>query len=74
MWSWGRMASYMFSNTAMAGFKKNPDAVLARIDFNPGNIAPVVDSFKVDRISGLLPLKVHMSVRQRILKRTLLSI
>jgi len=46
-------------------FQKNPDAGISRIDFNRGNIAPVVDSFKVDRISGLLPMKVHLSVRAK---------
>src|SRR5882757_1397714 len=46
-------------------FQKNADAGISRIDFNKGNIAPLVDSFKVDKISGLLPLKVHMSVKAK---------
>jgi len=46
-------------------FQKNPDAGISRIDFNKGNIAPVVDSFKVDKISGLLPMKVHLSVKAK---------
>ena len=44
-------------------FQKNPDAGISRIDFNKGNLAPKVDSFKVDKISGLLPMKVHMTVK-----------
>jgi glucose/arabinose dehydrogenase/cytochrome c551/c552 len=46
-------------------FQKNPDAGISRIDFNKGNLAPTVDSFKVDKISGLLPLKVHMTVKAK---------
>jgi len=46
-------------------FQKNPDAAISRIDYNAGNIAPVVSDFNVDRTSGLLPLKVHFSVKAR---------
>jgi len=44
-------------------FTKNPDAAISRIDYNGGNIAPVVSDFNVDKTSGLLPLKVHFSVK-----------
>ncbi len=54
-------------------FQKNPDAGIARIDFNKGNIAPIVDSFKVDKISGLLPMKVHMTVRAKDLEKDTLK-
>jgi cytochrome c len=37
-------------------FSKNPDAGLFRIDFNPGNRAPVVTALKVDKTSGSNPL------------------
>jgi glucose/arabinose dehydrogenase/cytochrome c551/c552 len=44
-------------------FSKNADAGIARIDYNPGNIAPAVSAFTVDKQSGLLPLNVHLSVK-----------
>lgn len=43
-------------------FSKNPDAGLSRIDFNPGNRAPVVHSLYSDKTSGLLPLEVVFTV------------
>jgi cytochrome c551/c552 len=46
-------------------FTKNPDAGICRIDYNGGNVAPVVSDFKVDKTSGLLPFKVHFSVKAR---------
>ncbi|MEO5682455.1 MAG: ThuA domain-containing protein [Chitinophagaceae bacterium] len=41
-------------------FSKNPDAGLARIDFNGGNRAPVVSSITVDNTSGILPFTVNV--------------
>jgi glucose/arabinose dehydrogenase/cytochrome c551/c552 len=46
-------------------FTKNPDAAISRIDYNGGNLAPAVSEFSVDKTSGLLPLKVHFSVKAR---------
>ncbi|MBC6491842.1 ThuA domain-containing protein [Flavihumibacter stibioxidans] len=43
-------------------FSKNPDAGLARIDFNGGNRAPKVAGISVDRRSGALPYKVVATV------------
>ncbi|REL37859.1 PKD domain-containing protein [Rhodohalobacter sp. SW132] len=43
-------------------FSRNPDSGLSRIDFNPGNRAPVVHSIHADRTSGLLPFEVIFSV------------
>ena len=43
-------------------FSKNPDAGLARIDYNGGNRAPRVAGISVDRQSGALPFKVRVSV------------
>jgi len=39
-------------------FTKNPDAGLARIDYNGGNRAPVVSAITTDKTSGVLPLTV----------------
>ncbi len=39
-------------------FTKNPDAGLARIDYNGGNRAPVVSAVTIDKTSGVLPLTV----------------
>ncbi len=46
-------------------FTKNADAGISRIDYNPGNVAPAVSDFAVDKVSGLLPMKVHMSVKAK---------
>ena len=43
-------------------FSKNPDAGLARIDFNAGNRAPKVNMLTVDKHSGALPLTVQLKV------------
>jgi cytochrome c len=43
-------------------FSKNPDAGLARIDYNSGNRAPKVGELAVNKTSGTLPLKVTASV------------
>lgn len=42
-------------------FSKNPDAGLARIDFNGGNRPPVVHSITVDKTSGVLPFTVKLT-------------
>ena len=41
-------------------FTKNPDAGLARIDYNGGNRAPIVSSITVDNTSGVLPFTVNV--------------
>ncbi|MEP7143448.1 MAG: ThuA domain-containing protein [Ferruginibacter sp.] len=46
-------------------FTKNPDAGLARIDFNAGNRPPVVTDLKIDKKSGLLPLAVKVTVNAK---------
>ncbi|MEX2403507.1 MAG: PQQ-dependent sugar dehydrogenase, partial [Balneolales bacterium] len=43
-------------------FAKNPDSGLSRIDFNPGNRAPVVNLIEADKETGLLPLDVVFTV------------
>lgn len=43
-------------------FTKNSDSGLSRIDFNPGNRAPIVHSVNSDRTSGLLPFEVTFRV------------
>lgn len=40
-------------------FSKNPDAALARIDFNGGNRAPKT-GLKVDKLTGGLPFKIKL--------------
>ncbi|HUX83596.1 MAG TPA: ThuA domain-containing protein, partial [Chitinophagaceae bacterium] len=42
-------------------FTKDPDAGLFRIDFNPGNRAPVLGDFRVQKPAGALPFTVHAS-------------
>ena len=43
-------------------FSKNPDAGLARIDFNAGNRPPAITAVNIDKTNGVLPLKVKLSV------------
>lgn len=43
-------------------FSKNADAGLSRIDYNGNNRAPKVGAITVDKNSGVLPLKVAVSV------------
>ncbi|WP_340106125.1 ThuA domain-containing protein [Rhodohalobacter sp. 8-1] len=43
-------------------FSKNSDSGLSRIDFNPGNRAPIIHSVNTDRTSGLLPFEVVFTV------------
>ena len=46
-------------------FTKNPDAAIARIDYNAGNIAPGVTDISVDKVSGVLPLTVTAKVEAK---------
>lgn len=50
-------------------FSKNPDASLARIDYNGGNRAPLVAGVTVDKTSGALPFKVVATVDAKDLER-----
>ncbi len=43
-------------------FTKNADAALSRIDYISGNRPPKVDSFVVDKQSGILPLTISAKV------------
>jgi cytochrome c len=43
-------------------FTKNPDAGLARIDFNGGNRAPQITSFTIDKTSGKLPFTIKATI------------
>lgn len=43
-------------------FSQNDDSGLARIDFNAGNRAPVVENISVDKTSGTLPLEIEATV------------
>lgn len=43
-------------------FSKNPDAGLSRIDFNGGNLAPVITDVKIDKTSGALPFTITATV------------
>jgi cytochrome c551/c552 len=46
-------------------FSKNPDAGLARLDFNAGNRPPVITAMKVDKSSGTLPLSIKATVEAK---------
>jgi glucose/arabinose dehydrogenase/cytochrome c551/c552/type 1 glutamine amidotransferase len=46
-------------------FTKNPDAGLARIDFNGGNRPPAITAVNIDKTNGVLPLKVKLSVEAK---------
>ena len=46
-------------------FTKNADAGISRIDYNAGNLAPVTSDLSVDKVSGLLPLTVTVTVKAR---------
>ena len=43
-------------------FTKNPDAALARIDYNAGNMPPKISALKINKASGVLPLTVKASI------------
>jgi len=43
-------------------FTKNPDAGLARIDYNAGNIPPKITAIHVNKTSGILPFEVKATV------------
>lgn len=44
-------------------FSKNEDSGLARIDYNPGNRAPKIIAFNVNKTSGVLPFTVEATIR-----------
>ena len=46
-------------------YTKNPDAGLARIDYNGGNIAPKITALTVNKTAGNLPLPVKATVSAR---------
>jgi len=50
-------------------FTKNPDAGLARIDFNAGNRPPVITAINVNKSSGTLPLAVKATVKAKDLEK-----
>ena len=54
-------------------FSKNPDAGLARIDFNGGNRPPVVSSITVNKSSGVLPLTVTVTTDAKDLEKDKVS-
>ena len=43
-------------------FTRNPEAGIARIDYNSGNRAPKVSNIRVNKTSGSLPLAVEVNV------------
>ncbi|MEP7108109.1 MAG: ThuA domain-containing protein [Ferruginibacter sp.] len=43
-------------------FTKNPDAGLARIDYNGGNRPPMITAININKSSGMLPLDIKASV------------
>lgn len=46
-------------------FSKNPDAGLARIDFNSGNRPPAIAGIHVNKSSGVLPLLIKATVEAK---------
>ena len=54
-------------------FTKNPDAGLARIDFNGGNRPPVIDAVNVNKSSGVLPFSVTAKVDAKDLEKDKIS-
>ncbi|WP_221409652.1 ThuA domain-containing protein [Pseudochryseolinea flava] len=42
-------------------FSKNKDAAISRIDYNAGNLAPKISSFKIDKTSGALPFTIELN-------------
>jgi len=46
-------------------FSKNPDAGLARIDYNAGNRPPAITALKVDRSTGILPFTIKATVEAK---------
>ena len=50
-------------------FTKNPDAGLARIDFNGGNRPPVITAITVNKRSGILPLAIKATVNAKDLEK-----
>ena len=54
-------------------FTKNPDAGIARIDFNGGNRPPVINTVKVDKTSGVLPFAIKATVDAKDLEKDKVS-
>ncbi len=50
-------------------FTKNPDAGLARIDFNGGNRPPVISEIKANKTSGVLPFAVKLTAAAKDLEK-----
>ncbi len=50
-------------------FSKNPDAGIARIDYNGGNRPPVIAGVKVDKTSGILPFAVKVNADAKDLEK-----
>lgn len=50
-------------------FTKNPDAGIARIDFNSGNRPPVINSISVNKNSGVLPFAIKVTVEAKDLEK-----
>ena len=46
-------------------FSQNADSGLARIDYNGGNLPPLVDNLDIDKTSGVLPLKINATVEAK---------
>ncbi len=54
-------------------FTKNPDAGLARIDYNGGNRPPVISNVEVDKTSGVLPFTVKVKAKAKDLEKDKIS-
>ena len=50
-------------------FTKNPDAGIARIDFNSGNRPPVINAVNVNKSSGVLPFAIKATVDAKDLEK-----
>src|SRR5690606_30488859 len=46
-------------------FSQNSDSGLARIDYNSGNLPPLVENLQVDKQSGVLPLTINATIEAR---------
>ncbi len=46
-------------------YAKNPNAGLARLDYNGGNRAPYITAIHVDKTSGDLPLQINATVDEK---------
>ena len=43
-------------------FQKNDDSGLSIIQYNSGNLSPIISNLEVDKTSGMLPLNVNLAV------------